>query len=397
MPERPRVLVVTTNFPIRVRGDVTGNFVYDPIIALQDEVDFTVLAPLDASEAPRQEPLAPGVEVRRFQYFWPRSAQRLAYGYGIPENLQTDRSSWLQLPFLCLQFILWTLRLARTVDVIHCHWLLTVPLALPGARFHGKPVVATLHGTDINDVPRWILRLLLPRCDLLVSSHDDLLETVRRLAPDVPTRRIRHLIEPQSVDDEGVVALRRHVPEGAPLVVFVGRLSPVRDPLTLVKATPRLLEKVPDARVAILGEGPQRPALESEIERLDVRDHVVLLGHRPDVWTFLRHADVFTALSPLNNVWVTALAEAMTAGVPAVVTASGATPATLTDGHDALLVPTGEPEPLADALARVLTDRGLGERLAVNAGHTLAEAGFDPAHVRAQTLDTYRELAARVR
>lgn len=392
MAERPRVLVVTTNFPLRVRGDVTGNFVYDPIVALQDDVDFTVLAPLDPHHAARRESLGSSIAVHRFQYFWPRSAQRLAYGYGIPENLQTSRVAWLQLPFLCVQLVRWILRLARRVDVIHCHWLLTVPFALPARAVHGVPVIATLHGTDVNESPSWLLRAILRRCDLVVSSHDDLLERVRRLEPRVRAERVRHLIEPQPTDPAGEALLARALPDG-PLVVFVGRLSPVRDPLTLVRAVPRLAEQVPGVRVAILGEGPQRPALEAEVARLGVGERVVLFGHRHDVWTFLRRADAFVALSPANNVWVTALAEAMTAGVPAVATRSGATAATLTDGHDALLVPVADAGALADALARVLTDRELAGRLAANARRTLATAGFDPAEVRERTLEAYRRSA----
>lgn len=386
--------MVTTNFPIRVRGDVTGNFVYDPVVELSDEVAFTVLAPLDPRHAARHEPLGRGVEVYRFQYFWPRAAQRLAYGYGIPDNLATSRLAWFQLPMLCLQLLRWTLRLARRVDVIHCHWLLTVPFVLPAARRYCRPIVVTLHGTDVNRSPAWLTRRLLRCCDLVVSSHDDLLDAVRRLVPEVETRRLRHLIQPQPLSADAEAQVRRHLGEG-PKVVFVGRLSPVRDAMTLVRAAPHVLAEAPRVRFALLGEGPQRRALEKEIARLGLTGRVLLFGHRPDVWTFLHHADVFTALSPVNNVWVTALAEAMAAGVPAVVTASGVTADTLTDGHDALLIPPGDERALARAIVRLLRDQDLASRLAGGARTTLAAAGFEPDRVRQETLAAYRDAVGQ--
>ncbi|MBW3663063.1 MAG: glycosyltransferase [Actinobacteria bacterium] len=388
MADRPRVLVVTTNWPLRRRGDRTGVFVYDPVKALEDEVDFTVVMPLDAQVAARSERDGT-VAVHRFGYWWPRRSQRLAHGDGIPSNLRQSRLAWVQLIGLVLATIVTTLRRSQGTDLIHAHWLPVAVLAWPAAKLRGVPLVVTLHGTDVTQFPDRIVAWSLRRVDVVVSAHDDLLAEAERLAPRTPRLRIRHLVEPQEADPEAV----RAVLGDGPIVLFVARLSPERDPVTFVRAARHVLDAVPAARFAVVGEGPERPAVEAEIARLDLGDAVTVFGHRPDVWSFLRAATAFGALSDRNNAWVTAMVEAMVAGVPVVATTAGATAEALHDGEDALLVPVGNPEAVGAAFARLLTDPGLAQRIAAGARRTLEDEGFDPAHVRRQMSQLYRDLA----
>lgn len=391
---RPRVLVVTSHFPLRRRGDVTGNFVVDPLLAVADEVDIEVLAPLDQAVAARRERFAGRLEVHRVQYCWPRRAQRLAYGFGIPTNLRRSPVAWLQLPLFASAMATAIWRRARHADVIHAHWLPMAALAWPARLRWRVPVVVTLHGTDVTQFPRWWVRLLLRTVDEAVSSHEDLLRTVAELAPTLPRSRIRHLVEPQPVDE--VLAAELAARFGtSPVVLFVARLSPERDPVTFVRAAPHVLTAVPDAQFAVVGDGPLRSVVAAEAARLGVRDRVHLFGHQAEVWTFLRAAHVFCALSDRNNIWVTAVVEAMRAGVPVVATTAGDTARVLRDGHDALLVPVGDPEAVARAVVRLLTDPALARRVADAARATLDAHGFDPGLVRAQTVDLYRRWAQR--
>lgn len=390
--ERPRVLVVTTNFPLRRRGDRTGNFVVDPVVALADDVDTTVLCPIDSRLAAPRERWEGKVDVVRYRYWWPRRAQRLAHGDGIPTALRTDRRAWLQLvPFL-VATVLVVLRHARRADVVHAHWLPVALLCLPARWLHRTPIAVTLHGTDVTQFPDRFVAWGLRRMDVVVSAHDDLLATAGRLAPRSRRERIRHLVEPQPVDaaEDAEVAARL---EGGPVVLFVARTSPERDPLTFVRAATHVREVVDGVTFALVGSGPLDDAIRVEIAALALEDTVEVFGHRPDVWTFLGRADVFCALSDRNNVWVTALVEAMRAGVPVVATTAGDTARVLRDRHDAMLVPVGDDRAVAEAIVAVLTDATLAEGLGATATNTLAENGFDPAAVRSRTLDLYRELA----
>ncbi|HEX9888130.1 MAG TPA: glycosyltransferase [Nitriliruptorales bacterium] len=392
---RPRVLVATSNFPLRERGDMTGNFVVDPILALAGEVDHVVVAPLDTGLAARRERFAGRVDVHRFRYWPVRSQHALAYGQGIPAALATSWLARLQLLPFVVTFALTLLAHARHADVIHAHWLQNALLALPAARLTRTPLVVTLHGTDVTQFPSRFVRWALGRVDVVVSAHDDLLATARELQPATPRVRIRHLVEPQPLVADQVAEVRSRLGDG-PLALFVARLSPERDPLTFVRAAPHLLAEVPGARLAVVGDGPLRDAVESEIDRLGLRERVHTFGYRADVWTFLSQADAFAAISDRNNAWVTAMVEAMRAGVPVVATSAGDTARALTDGHDALLVPVGDELALAEALRRLLTDEDLATRIAAGAHETLHREGFGVEDVRAATLALYRRLAAGV-
>ena len=87
-----RVLISASTFPVR-EGDGLPRFVYDLAQALAKFADVTALAP-DAPGAAKRERMG-DVDVRRFTYFLPRSAQTLAYGHGIRANM---RESYLGLP-----------------------------------------------------------------------------------------------------------------------------------------------------------------------------------------------------------------------------------------------------------------------------------------------------------
>jgi glycosyltransferase involved in cell wall biosynthesis len=230
----------------------------------------------------------------------------------------------------------------------------------------------------------------------VVSAHDDLLDTARQLRPGVPQVRIRHLVEPQPLDADEVAEVRARLGDG-PLALFVARLSPERDPLTFVRAAPAVLEEVPDARFAVVGDGVLRTQVESEIDRLRLGERVHTFGHRADVWTFLSQADAFAAISDRNNAWVTAMVEAMRAGVPVVATTAGHTARALTDGQDALLVPVGDERALARALVTLLMQEDLAAGIAAGAIRTLEREGFGPGAVRDATLELYRSLAAGAR
>lgn len=385
--------MATTNFPLERRGDRTGNFVVDPVLALADDLDQVVVMPQHPTRGSKRELFGDRVPVIRFSYWWPRSAMRLAHGDGIPANLQRSWLARLQVLPLIIGFTWWITKLARDADLIHAHWLQVGLLSLPARWLWKTPLVVTIHGTDVTQFPDWLAGWILRRVDVVVSAHDDLLDHVRSLAPDVRTERIRHLVVPQPDEGETAHELDRILGD-EPTALFVARLSPERDPLTFVRAAPRTLEDVPDAHFAVVGDGPLREEVEAEVDRLGLRDRIHVFGHRPDVWNFLRRADAFAALSDRNNVWVTALVEAMRAGVPAVTTTAGITAEALDDRHDSLHVPIGDADAVGEALAELLSDEELRETIADNAHRTLEEAGFDPDVVYAQTLALYHDLTS---
>jgi len=153
----------------------------------------------------------------------------------------------------------------------------------------------------------------------------------------------------------------------APLVGAMGRLSQPKGFEVLIEAAKLLVEHVPDARVAIFGDGPERDALRGLIDRYGLQGVVMLGGHRSDVADVLAALDV-AVLPSHNEGRPVALMEYMAAERPIVASRVGGVPELVDDGVEALLVEPGSAGALAAAVRRMLEDRGLALRLAAAAG-----------------------------
>ena len=144
------------------------------------------------------------------------------------------------------------------------------------------------------------------------------------------------------------------------LVVGAGRLIPLKGYHTLIEALPLL---PPDVHAIVMGEGPERAALESQADRLGVRERLRLVGDRDNPWSYMARAEVFAHPSR-SEAQSLAFVEAMTLGIPIVGTSGSAgIRESLEDGRRGLLVPPADAQALADAIARLLAEPALREAL----------------------------------
>src|SRR5262249_51213960 len=120
------------------------------------------------------------------------------------------------------------------------------------------------------------------------------------------------------------------------------------------------------ARLFILGDGEHEGLVRDRIARLKLDDAVRMCGFKTNPWRYMAKADVF-ALTSRYEGFGNVLVEAMACGVPVVATASAGTREVVRDGVNGLLVDAHEPEAVAAALERVLTDHALRARLAAGA------------------------------
>lgn len=167
------------------------------------------------------------------------------------------------------------------------------------------------------------------------------------------------------------------IPEGAPLLLGLGRLHAVKGFDTLIRAMARL----PDVYCVIGGEGPERPALEKLVAELQLGERVKLPGWRRDTGALLKAADVFVSSSrhePLGNM----VLEAFSAATPVLAAAAEGPSEVIRDGEDGLLVPVDDAVRLAVAARLLLGDAGLRAKLAAT-GRTRFEREFAEAAVTA--------------
>jgi glycosyltransferase involved in cell wall biosynthesis len=153
-----------------------------------------------------------------------------------------------------------------------------------------------------------------------------------------------------------------------PLVMGAGRFVEQKDFRTLIRAF-RLLRDKRDARLVILGEGPERQRLEALVHQLGLQDDVLLPGFVDNVHEWIAGASVF-ALSSRWEGSPNVLVEALALGVPVVSTdCSGGSREILAHGSFGTLVPVADPEAMASGLRQLL------------------EHGADPTRLRSRALD----------
>ncbi len=163
------------------------------------------------------------------------------------------------------------------------------------------------------------------------------------------------------------------LPIGAPVVVGAGRLTRQKGFDMLIGAFARVACEVPGAHLVILGGGGQRVALEREAAGSPARQFIHFAGHRDDVPAILSEADVY-ALSSRNEGMANTLLEAMAVGAPIVATDVSGTREAVTDGVEALVVPPEDPDALAGAIVRLLTDRSLAAAMGAAARRRAASS-----------------------
>jgi glycosyltransferase involved in cell wall biosynthesis len=176
-------------------------------------------------------------------------------------------------------------------------------------------------------------------------------------------------------------------------VLVIGRLAPQKRPDLAVRAFAAARERHPQAELFVLGDGPDRPSVESLVADLDLADAVHLLGYRDDVPGLLAKAACLLLTSDYESCPLSVI-EAMAAGTPVIATRVGGVPELVEDGTHGLLVERGRVEPLAAALDRVLAAPELGREMGA-AGRRTAKARFSRERMVAETVALYEEVVAR--
>ena len=289
--------------------------------------------------------------------------------------------------------------------LVHAHFATDGLAALGLAERLGIPLVTTLHGYDVSrSLHRMLLsgrlswmhyalrrRALTARGDLFLAVSDAL--RTRAIAAGFPAERTRtHYV---GVDP------KRFSPGSAPepgLVLHVGRLVEKKGTGVLIEAFAAVRETTPDARLAIVGDGPLRAALERRSEALGQGAAVSFLGALApdDVLGWLRRAWVIavpsvTAADGDAEGLPTALVEAAACGLPAVATRHSGIPEAVAGGESGLLVPERDAGALARALAALLSSAETRRRMGAQA-RALAADRFDLERQTARLEDLYDEV-----
>lgn len=281
-------------------------------------------------------------------------------------------------------------------DVMHCHQFSPfVYGSLAAIRRPGLRLIFTEHGRflDSGSWKRWLTnRVLGRRPDRIFAVSAELGRHLVR--EGLPPWAVQ--VAPNGIDagPEVTEAARRQARQALSLssraVAFgtVARLAPVKDLATLVDAFVSVRVAVPEAQLVIVGDGPERERLETLARRLGIMDAVTFTGLRSDARTLMPGFDVYVNSSLSEGMSLTIL-EAMATSLPIVATRVGGNPEIVLDRWTGVLVPSRDPDALAEAMRSLATAADQRKTMGL-AGRARVVREFSMSRMLDRYLDAYR-------
>lgn len=156
------------------------------------------------------------------------------------------------------------------------------------------------------------------------------------------------------------------------IILCIAALHPRKGLDYLLEAMPDVLEKFPDAKLAIVGEGPQKKDLQKIITRLKIDHRVMLLGYQEDIPKLLKCVEIFV-LPSITEAFGLVLLEAMAAQLPILSTKTGGIPEIIQHMKSGLLVEPGKTQELTDGLNELLRNSALSQKIAFVGLHHVKE------------------------
>ena len=260
----------------------------------------------------------------------------------------------------------------KRINVAHAHsytpYFYAATAAALGAR---AKVIFTEHGRFYPDhlsLKRVLYNQFLIRHTAQVTAVAGYIRESLARFELIPRRRVKVIyngIDPERFDNGvNVAEVRRELRLSAKHKVIgtAARFDPIKDHATLLRAFAKVAGQEPDARLLLVGDGPQRPETEALARELGLNGDVIFCGMRDDVPRMLAAMDVFV-LSSLSEGASVTLLEAMAARKPCVVTRVGGNPELVESGRTGLLSHRGEADELARKLLWLLDHSARGAEM----------------------------------
>ena len=288
-------------------------------------------------------------------------------------------------------------------DVVHTHQIGALYYAGPAARRHGiGTVVHTEHIDHSLRCKHLIDRLRVHLLWGLAGRHtkrffgvsEDIVASVSAfgLVPKSKLMVVRNGIEtatfaPAANTPRGAMKTIG-IPEGVKVVGTVGRLAEIKCQDVMIRGFALASAIHPEARLVLVGDGPNREALEALARSLGIADRVYFAGYQERPELFVREMDVFALTSRLEGLPL-AILEAWAAAVPVIATAVGGVASLIQDGEDGGLVPADDAPAIAQAIISLLANPKQARRIG-ESGRVRAVSEFDVG-IMAEAYDRHYE------
>jgi glycosyltransferase involved in cell wall biosynthesis len=245
------------------------------------------------------------------------------------------------------------------VDVVHCHQYTPWVYGALASLGLGQKVIFTEHGRFYPDSASPKRRFINPLLAHITDHVTAISQATKQALVDyeyLPANRIRVVyngirgLKPQTAASS---RLRKglKIPDGAPVLGSIARFDPIKNHSMMLKAFRIVLDRHPEVRLLLVGDGEERSTIYRIVEELGLTERVVLPGYIPEPALWLEAMDVFL-LSSFSEGTSMTLLEAMSLGKPCVVTDVGGNPEIVIAEETGKVTPSDD----ADAFALAIED-----------------------------------------
>ncbi len=259
-------------------------------------------------------------------------------------------------------------------------------IGLPVARALGLPILMKFSGPNTilplskSLVGRFELKMLSRWADKILLLNDAMKEEAQsvglpaNLFDWMPNPVDTERFCPAATEERESLRARFGMSQEHVVVLFVGRLAPEKELPTLLRAFKLVAEANPKARLVLIGNGPERSSSEDLVSELGIESHVSFAGIQPHaaISDWLRAADIFTLVSSLEG-FSCSLVEAMSAGLPSVVSDIAANIQLIETGVQGYITRLRDIKDLAGGLIRLVDNPAEREQMGKSARSTVVQ------------------------
>jgi len=270
--------------------------------------------------------------------------------------------------------------LKNKIDIVHSHEYKSDVIAFIATRFISAKLIATTHG--------WIaINLKVKFYEFLDSQVLRFFDKIIAVSNIMRQELLKSRISPSKIavienaldfsafqvsGSRANLIKELGLSPNAFIIGAVGRLSLERGYIYLLKAAKKVIESFPSVVFLLVGDGYLKDSLIAETERLGIKDKIYFLGFRNDIHNIISVMDIFIS-SSLKESFGLALVEAMAAGKAVVATKVGIALDIIKEGETGILIEPKNREAIYKAIARLLTDEKLRDKIAASAKNLIVE------------------------
>jgi L-malate glycosyltransferase len=294
-----------------------------------------------------------------------------------------------------------TVARSEKLDLLHVHYAIPHSISAILARESIKqkryvPVITTLHGTDITLVGADrsylpITRYGLQQSDGVTAVSKFLKQATIETFDFDEVEVIPNFICPSHYRKIADSPLRRELaPNGEKILIHVSNFRAVKRPVDCVEIFAKVLQKGGDARLIMVGDGPEYSAVHHRARTLNVLEKVEFVGKQPKIADYLGVADVSLLPSEMESFGLAAL-EAQACEVPVVASRVGGIPEVINDGETGFMSDVGDTEKMSDDVLKLLNDDELRQSFGKR-GRELAVSRYSSEKIIPQYIAFYEKI-----